>query len=77
MVAAGIERLTTAQLGELIASKVSHNYIYNLQFREEHDVSLFNIILEIAAASRRKPIRLMASLEYHPDQNVLRLVTLF
>ena len=77
MAIAGIEQLTTAQLAEMISAKFSHNYIYNLRFHEEHNVSLFNIMLEIAVAGRLTPVRLMASMAYHSDQNVLKLVTLF
>jgi hypothetical protein len=72
---AGFERFSTTQLQELIASKVARNYIYALQFKYEK--SFFNITLELENPAHATPTRLLASLEYQPDENLLRLVTFY
>lgn len=74
---AGLNSLTGSQLAELISSKISQNYIYNLRFLNEHEVSLFNIIIEIHVENRTVPVKMMAALEYRPHESLLRLVTLF
>src|ERR1039457_1067721 len=74
---AGIGDLTIPRLRDLITSKLRHNYIYNLRFDEEHDVSLFNIILEVVNPERPSPVKLMAALAYQPERKLLRLITLF
>jgi hypothetical protein len=74
---AGLDALTTTQLSELISSKIGHNYIYNLRFLKEHDISLFNIVIEIPVENRAVPVKIMAALEYRPHDRLLRLVTLF
>ncbi len=71
----GLKDITADQLSEHIKSKVNQNYIYNMDYRQEHNVALFNIILEFI--SEGKPSRLTASLEYIPNSKTLRLITLF
>jgi len=48
-----------------------------LRFDEEHDVSLFNFILEVVNPERSSPAKLMAALAYQPERKLLRLITLF
>ena len=68
--------LTREELQELIATKVAANYIYNLTFLDEHDVVKFNVLVEVARNDGGYPARLVASLEYIPEDEVLRLITL-
>jgi hypothetical protein len=73
---AGLEAITAAELAELIKAKISASYIYNLEFLHEHNVAKFNLILELASSSD-EPTRLLAALEYRPEQKSLKLLTLF
>ncbi len=74
---AGLEGITALELAELIKDKISASYIYNLEFLEAHNVAKFNIIIELPSRSSCEPTRLLAALEYKPEQKVLRLITLF
>lgn len=74
---AGLEGITTEQLSALIAAKLESNYIHNLKYLEEHDASLFNLLLELPNDLREDPVRLMASLRYMPRDGILKLVTMF
>lgn len=67
-------------LERLIRAKLSSNYIYNLRYDEEHDTSLFDILIEFNpfdSAEARAPVRVMVALEYMPHERVLRVVTLY
>lgn len=74
---AGLTEHSANALGELIRSKLNENYIYNLRFRKDSNTSLFNMIIEVPVPGRSAKVRLMAALEYKPDERILRLVTLF
>lgn len=74
---AGLKAITSAELAQLIKEKISASYIYNLEFLEEHDVAKFNIIIQLPSKSSNEPTRLLAALEYKPEQKTLRLITLF
>ena len=66
-----------SELKAMIAAQISSNYIYNMSFDEEHDVSKFNIILEIHPTDGAAPLRVLAALEYIPHERCLRLITLY
>jgi hypothetical protein len=72
---AGIEHLSDTELQALIADKILRNYLYNLEFK--YGKSFFNIMLEVKNPNHATPTKLLASLEYQPNENTLRLVTLF
>jgi hypothetical protein len=72
---AGLANADRDQIANLIQSKLSANYIYNLTYLEEHDVAKFNIMLEVPH-STGYPTRLTAALEYLPEKQVLRVITL-
>jgi hypothetical protein len=74
---AGIETFTAEQLQELVKEKITHNYIYYLRFLDEQAMGLFNVILEVSDPAGGQPTRLMAALEYQPQNDALRLVTLY
>lgn len=73
----GMETMSAADLAALIKEKISDSYIYSMEFLEDHGVAKFNVILEIPSTSSAYPTRLLASLEYRPEQKLLRLITLF
>ncbi|MPT47967.1 MAG: hypothetical protein E2598_06045 [Sphingobium sp.] len=74
---AGLEAITSDELGRLIKTKISASYIYSLVFLEEHNVAKFNIIIELPSRASQQPTRLLAAMEYKPEQKILRLLTLF
>lgn len=74
---AGLHELSRADLEEAIRQKLRSSYIYNLDWRDEakYQASLFNIMLEFQKEGGY-PERIVASLEYKPVEQVLRLVTM-
>lgn len=72
---AGLSEADRTQIEHLIKQKVSNSYIYNLVYLEEHDVMKFNIMLELEREGGY-PTRMTAVLEYMPNRNALRVITL-
>lgn len=73
----GLESATTQELNELIKDRIKKSYIYNLIFVEEYNISKFNIIVELPSKMSCQPTRLLAAMEYKPNEKVLRLITLY
>lgn len=73
---AGLEDVSSEELQAIIKEKLRSNYIYNMSYLEEYNVTKFSIIIEIEGKDGY-PFRLMAALEYRPDDKILRLVTLY
>lgn len=73
---AGIADLDSYELAQLIRKKVAASYIYNLCYLSEHDVTKFNVMLEISRADGGYPTRILAALEYQPTKKNLRVITL-
>jgi len=73
---AGLSDVSTEELQGIIKAKIRSNYIYNMSYLEEHNVTKFSIIVEVSGKDDH-PFRLMAALDYQPDDRVLRLVTLY
>lgn len=65
-------------LASLIKDRLRASYFYNLRYRADFNVSLFNVLLELddprELGSKEK---LMASLEYAEPASRLRLITLY
>ena len=74
---AGLIDMSDEELAGTIKAKINSSYIYNLRYLQEHNVSLFNLMLEVGASSEGKLTRLLAALEYHPEDRLLKVVTLF
>jgi hypothetical protein len=74
---AGLGQVGAEELGTIIKEKIEDSYIYNLRHDVEHDASLFNIMLEVSAPDGGPVTRLLAGLEYLPESESLKLVTLF
>lgn len=73
---AGADVLTREELQDLIAEKVAANYIYNLTIMDEHNIVKFNVLIEIPRSDGGHPERFVVSLEYMPESEELRLITL-
>lgn len=76
--AAGLDSTDRTAVQEMIRERIRRNYIYELQLveHEKGTTSKFNIMLEFPRTAR-PPVRMLATLEYIPDDEVLRLITLF
>lgn len=74
---AGLETTTTETLAALVQRKITASYIYNMTFLEQHNVSKFNIIIELPTIKKLPPTRLLAALECNQQKQTLRLLTLF
>ena len=78
MARAGLDRISTDDLRSLIASKIKASYIYRLEYRAALDLTKFNVIVELPPREGGdQPTRLVAALEYRPNDQVLRLITLY
>ena len=73
---AQIEKLSRTELEELIKANIAANYIYNMTYLKQHNVVKFNLIIEVPRVDGH-PTKLMAALEYKPEEQVLRVITLF
>jgi hypothetical protein len=72
---AGLASADRRQIEAVIQAKVSESYVYHLVYLDQHDVTKFNIMLELDR-SDGYPTRMVASLEYMPEQKTLRVITL-
>lgn len=63
------------ELQAVIQKKLGANYIYNMDFLEEHDVMKFSLMIEIER-EEGYPTRLAAAFEYLPMDRRVRLITL-
>jgi hypothetical protein len=77
LAAAGLQQTSARALSALIRSKISASYIYNMAFDAQHDVAKFNVIIELPRHEADGHIRLLASMEYKPEEKQLRLITLY
>lgn len=72
----GISETMRGELEDLIQARLQANYLYNLEYIERHDVMKFNVMLE-ALPSAGQPFKALASLEYLPEQNSVRVITVY
>lgn len=64
------------QLSEMIRERISRNYIYSMVQDYAHDVSRFNIMIEARPTDTELRFRALVGLEYKPESQLLRLITL-
>ena len=65
------------EIEKLIREKISSNYIYNLVYLSEYNTIKFNILIEMRARDTGQLIKLTLSLEYKPEEKLLRLITMY
>jgi hypothetical protein len=73
---AGLSDFSKNEFENLIKRKIRSNYIYNMSYIEEHDVTKFNIIIEISKNDQSR-FRILGAFEYMPKEQKLRLITLY
>ncbi len=64
-------------LKQKIREKINSNYIYNMNYLDDHDVMKFNIILEFLSEDYDYPVRLNTCFEFDPQERTIRLITLY
>ena len=69
--------INVKELEKLIRSKIKDNYIYNMEYDEEHHTTKFNIQIEIIAGDTGEILKFLVSLEYIPEQKILRVITMY
>lgn len=77
LMSAGLDLLDVSSITALIRKKLADNYIYNLRYNADHDVILFNIVLQVSRVDGGSPVRLLLALEYQPKEKNLRVVTMY
>lgn len=74
---AGLLDLSREALQAKLKERLMENYIFNMEYLEEHEVLKFNTILNFCAEDTGKFSKMLASLEYRPSKKRVRLITLF
>ncbi|PJZ51216.1 hypothetical protein [Leptospira adleri] len=64
-------------LRNIILRKIKSNYIYNLKYNREYQVTQFDILMETDRTKQEMPTRFLAAFEYAPHLKALRLITLY
>ena len=73
----GLDEGGIEDLKRKVREKINSNYIYNMNYLENHDVIKFNIVLEFLSKDHEYPVRLNASFEFNPQERTIRLITLY
>lgn len=74
---AGLLKTDKNEIEKLIREKINSNYIYNLTYLSEYNTLKFNILVEIRASDTGNLVKITLSLEYKPEEKLLRLITLY
>lgn len=77
MQSVGLMDVEPQHVAQLITERLQMNYLYNLRYNAERQQSFFNICLELPRPDGAGPFKVMASMEYKPDESNLKLVTFF
>jgi hypothetical protein len=77
MKASKFRNLDKNKIEMVLTKKIESNYIFNLNFIKEHNTIKFNTIIEIKSDGNQNPYKYLVSLEYIPDKNILRLITMY
>jgi hypothetical protein len=72
MKAGNFLNLDKSEIEKILINKIENNYIYNMEYFEEHNTIKFNIIIEM-----ENHFKYLVSLEYLPNDMELRLITMF
>jgi hypothetical protein len=74
---AGLISLAREEVQRKISERLASNYIFNMALMPEHQVMKFNTVLNFTLPETGKLVKLIASLEYEPLEQRLRLITMF
>ncbi|MGP8024542.1 MAG: hypothetical protein ACLQG5_08870 [Methanobacterium sp.] len=75
----GLLDTTSINLEKIIKAKIKNNYIFNLDYLEEHDTYKFNLMLEFLSKYNGgiKSFKVLVGLEYNANKEELRLLTMY
>lgn len=73
---AGLSNISSHELSGLIRSQLRANYVFNLQYKAEHDVVLFNVVIEVQQGTTTCHC-FVVSLECLEKEDAVRLVTMY
>lgn len=74
---AGLTEITKEELEVLIKSKISLNYIYNLEYQKENNLLKFSIVVEMPTKNKDNNVRFLVGLKHHLGSESLEIVTFF
>jgi hypothetical protein len=74
---AELTEITKEEFEVLIRSKISSNYIYNLEYQKEYNLLKFTIIVEIPTKNKDINVRFNIGLKHTPGSKSLEIVTVF
>ena len=74
---AELTEITKEEFAVLIRSKISSNYIYNLQYRKEYNSLNFTIMVEIPTKNKDINVRFLVGLKHDLESRLLEIVTVF
>lgn len=60
-----------------IKEKILSNYFFNFEFMEDYQIVKFNTMLEFSALETGEIIKILVSLEYKYNDNILRVITMY
>ncbi|QOR33612.1 hypothetical protein IMX26_08825 [Clostridium sp. 'deep sea'] len=71
--------IDSKELEMIIKTKIRNNYIFNLEFLEDYNVSKFNVLVEfdVKNGTETKMYKVLIALEYCANEEELRLITLY
>lgn len=70
-------RLTTGELEDILNEKIWTNYIYNLEYIEDHKVYKFNTMFEFVRKDLNCKVKIQVALNYYHEKNELDVITLY
>lgn len=75
----GLDSLQHQELAEIIKDRLHRSYFYNLRYRNDYDVSLFNILLELRdpRPDSEKVYKVIVGFRYEESQQRLQLTTFY
>lgn len=74
---AQLENYQKKDFENLIKEKIKNNYIYELTELKEHNIVKFNIVIELDVQYTTEKVKCNVSLVYNPEEEIIRLITLF
>ncbi len=74
---AQLENYSKEDFENLIKDKIRNNYIYELTELTEHKIVKFNLIIELEVQYTTDKVKCNVSLIYNPENEIIKLITLF
>ena len=70
--------ITTTDLEKLIKKNIANNYIFNMNYNDQHKTLKFNTFIEVDPKDVSfPPQKLLLALKYIPSENIFELITMY